>query len=225
MYPISLFEYLASQCPARDRAWDCATGSGQAARSLNTLFSNVIATDASEQQIANARSCDGVDFRQASAEDSGLDDSSVDLITVAQAMHWFDIDSFFVEANRVLKPGGILAVWCYRNCVMDPDCMETIADIFAEVERYWPPERDIVESGYANIEFPFQPLEPDNFEMRLSWSAADMLGYMRTWSASQRYMRENGNDPIAKFEVELMQRWGSGEREVCWPFELKVRQK
>jgi SAM-dependent methyltransferase len=225
VYPASLFAYLASECAAHDCAWDCATGNGQAARSLVAHFKKVIASDASAEQIANAQSFPGVEFRSASAEDSGLDAKSIDLITVAQAMHWFDIEKFFVEADRVLKPGGILAVWCYRNCEMDPQCMETINNIFAEVEDYWAPERDIVESGYAGIEFPFTPLLPDPFEMRLSWTAADMLGYMRTWSAAQRYMREHGADPVSKHEAELVRRWGAGARDVCWPFELKISRK
>ena len=122
MYPATLFTYLASQCTAHDRAWDCATGNGQAARSLATHFTAVIATDASEQQISNAQTCNGVSFRTAAAEDSGLDAASIDLVTVAQALHWFDIDRFFEEVNRVLKPGGILAVWCYQNCPLICAC-------------------------------------------------------------------------------------------------------
>ena len=103
--------------------------------------------------------------------------------------------------------------------------MATINNIFAEVEDYWAPERDIVESGYAGIAFPFTPLTHDPFEMRLSWTAANMLGYMRTWSASRRYWRETGADPVSKHEGELVRRWGSGTREVCWPFALKISRK
>ena len=224
-YPETLFEYIASQCAGHDRAWDCATGNGQAARSLTAHFKNVIATDASDEQIANAKPCVGVHFHTAVAEDCGLQESSVDLVTVAQAMHWFDIDKFFAEADRVLKPGGILAVWCYTNCVMDPACMESINKMFAEVEDYWAPERDIVESGYAGIVFPFTPIFPDCFEMRLPRTAADMLGYMRTWSASQRYMQENGTDPMSKHEAELVQHWGPQARDVRWPIELKISRK
>jgi SAM-dependent methyltransferase len=224
-YPTSLFDYLASQCSRCDTAWDCATGNGQAARSLAAHFSRVIATDASEQQLSNAPSCDSVEYKVAVAEQSGLEDESVDLISVAQALHWFNIERFFAETERVLKPGGVLAVWCYDNCVMDGACDETIKDIFAEVEPYWQPERDIVESHYAGVAFPFVALEPDEFEICMHWTAAELLGYMRTWSASQEYMRTKGVDPTSRYVGDLIARWGLGKRQVRWPITLKISRK
>jgi SAM-dependent methyltransferase len=224
-YPSSLFEYLAGLCSGHDLAWDCATGNGQAARKIAPFFRQVIATDASEQQIANAAACKNVEFRIAPAEKSGLASESANLVTVAQALHWFHIDAFFSEATRVLKPGGILAVWSYDRCRIDGDCNETVEKVFAEVENFWPPERAIVESRYRDIELPVAAVKPAAFSMRTTWHAEEMLGYMQTWSASQRYLRANEADPTAPYADELRSRWGPGVREVAWPLTVKIGKK
>ncbi len=161
----------------------------------------------------------------APAEASGLRAGSIDLITVAQALHWFDIDRFFTEAIRVLKPGGVLSFWCYERCKIDGKCSEIIEKVFAEVEPYWPPERDIVESGYRDIRMPVPELAVEEFEMYASWTAADMLGYMRTWSATQRYISERGDDPTMGFCAELAAAWGSARRTVKWPITLRAGRK
>ncbi len=225
LYPDALFEFLADACYSRDLAWDCGTGNGQAARSLAPHFAKIVATDASERQISNARPHSQIVFRAAAAEDSALDGASVDLITVAQALHWFDINRFFDEACRVLKPGGVLAAWCYERCVVEPTCNEVIEKIFTEIEPHWPPERDMVEDRYRSITLPVAELQTEGFAMHATWAATDMLGYMRTWSASQRYLQANGIDPVAEFEDELNTRWGSGRREVLWPITLKAGRK
>ena len=108
-YPQKLFEYLGSIAPSRRLAWDCGTGNGQAAVGLASTFHRVIATDASEKQIANAQQHERIDYRVASAEDSGIQSEMIDLIMVAQALHWFDLDRFYDEARRVLKRDGVLA--------------------------------------------------------------------------------------------------------------------
>jgi SAM-dependent methyltransferase len=220
-----LFEFLAAQCDQHEIAWDCATGNGQAARSLAPWFAQVIATDASEKQVASASPHQKIDFRVARAESSGLDAASADIVTVAQALHWFDIDLFFREALRVLKPGGVLAVWCYERCKVDSACEDTIEKVFAEIELYWPPERDIVESRYAGITLPVAEIPAASFCMSASWTAENMLGYMRTWSASRRYLAATGKVSTALWEQELQQHWGSGEREVNWPITLLVGKK
>ena len=202
--------------------WDCATGNGQAARSLTPFFNKVVATDASDQQIASAEQHRKIEFRVAPAESSGIDAESVDLITVAQALHWFDIERFFDEACRVLKPGGVLAVWSYERCPVNPGSDEVIEKIFAEVDSYWPPERSIVEGHYRSITMPLPEIAVEQFEMQLDWTADEMLSYMRTWSATQRYIQANGNDPVALYARELNDKWGSGKRDVRWPLTLKV---
>lgn len=224
-YPESLFAWLASVCPGHDVAWDCATGNGQAAHSLTDYFSSVLATDASEEQIASAERHPKIRFRVAAAEESGIDAGSVDLITVAQALHWFDIDRFFAEAIRVLKTGGILAVWSYERCTVSPECDKVIQKVFAETDDYWPPERKLVDNRYRDIEMPLPEVESDPFDMRLDWTADELSNYMRTWSGAQRYLKTTGRDAVGLFEPELRKVWGDRRREVCWPLTLKVGQK
>lgn len=166
-----------------------------------------------------------MEFRTAAAEDSGLDAGSVDLVTVAQALHWFDIPKFFDEAARVLRRGGLLAIWSYARNRVDERCDPVIGRMFAEVEDYWPPERAIVESHYRDIELPFEELAVPAFDMTAEWHADDALGYFRTWSASQRYLRDRQRDPVAVIEEDLRDAWGGGQRTVTWPLALRVGRK
>lgn len=185
----------------------------------------MIATDASAAQIASASSNSKIEFRVAPAESSGLENDSVDLITVAQALHWFDIDRFFDEAKRVLKSGGVLAVWSYEHCQVDSDCDEMIMKVFNSVENYWPPERDLVLNRYVDIQMPIAEIEVEQFSMTANWTAEQMLGYMRSWSASQRYIKDNGTDPTKEYEGELAAIWGEAARWVSWPLTLRVGRK
>ncbi len=189
------------------------------------FFDRVIATDASASQIAAAESMEKLEFREAAAEHSGLDDGSVDLVTVAQALHWFDIANFFTEAQRVLRADGVLAFWCYARNRVNGDCDPIVSRMFAEVEGCWPPERAIVESHYRDIVMPFEELAAPSFDMSVLWTADDMVGYFRTWSASQRYLRERQADPVATIESDLRRAWGRERREVRWPLSLRLGRK
>ena len=158
-YPPKLFDYLASISPERELAWDCATGSGQAAVGLAEHFANVIATDASAQQIESAQRHTGIKYRVAPSEASGIEQGSVDLILVAQALHWFDMDRFFTEAKRVSKESGILAVSTYTHVSVNPEIDEILSKFYRETTGpYWPPERDLVETNFESIRFPFPEL-------------------------------------------------------------------
>lgn len=150
---------------------------------------------------------------------------SIDLITVAQALHWFDIDAFFAEADRVLKPGGVLAFWCYQNCGVDDDVDPVVLEMFAEVEDYWPPERAIVEDEYPTIAMPFNETAIGNFCIVADWSAGQLLDYMRTWSAAQRFTAANGYDPLERHADALRRAWGDQPRQVRWPIVLRVGRK
>ena len=224
-YPEPLFSFLADCCHEHDLAWDCATGNGQAARSVAPFFANVLATDASEEQIASAAPHPGIEFRMAPAEASGIDADSVDLITVAQALHWFEIERFFDEVCRVLKPGGVLAVWAYERCHVTPECNEVVENIFTEVESFWPPEREIVEGQYRSVTLSVPEIPVDSFDMQRDWTADQLLNYMRTWSATQRYMQAHASDPLAPYEQKLRALWGEGKRALRWPLTLKAGRK
>ena len=203
-YPDKLFEYLASISPRHELAWDCATGNGQAAVGLARHFDSVIATDASAEQIASAEPNDRISYRVAPAEASGIDSASADLILVAQALHWFDIDRFFTEAKRVLKENGALAISSYNILEIAPEIDAIIWKFYRETTgRFWPPERELVETNYKSIRFPFAELPPLRFEMRERWNLHRLAGYLRTWSATQKFIGARGFDPVDSVVEEL----------------------
>jgi SAM-dependent methyltransferase len=225
-YPAELFAWLASAAPARGTAWDCATGNGQAAVALAEHFAEVAATDASEEQVRNARPHPRVRYAVAPAERSGLANASVDLVTVAQALHWFDLPAFFAEARRVLRPGGVLAVWAYALFTATSEIDAVVTRIYRDiVGPYWPPDRKVIETGYAGIDLPFDPVDAPPFWMEKRWTAADALGYIGTWSATRGYVKARGHDPVALIADDLAAAWGAGERLIRWPLILKVGRK
>ncbi|MBM2830123.1 MAG: SAM-dependent methyltransferase [Gammaproteobacteria bacterium] len=224
-YPSSLFEYLASLVSGHDLAWDCATGNGQAAVALAQSFNQVIATDAIADQIANAESYPRVQYRVATAEKSDLDSGSIDLITVAQALHWFDRPVFYAEARRVLKPNGILAAWSYAKMELDEPQIQILLDnfYFNTIGPYWPPERKLVEEGYRTLEFPFEEIEPPAFTIEAAMTVEEIMGYMRTWSATQRYQKEHGKDPVPDLTLEIEKVWDDIELPVTVEWSLALR--
>ncbi len=228
-YPDALFTHLADLAPGRALAWDCAAGSGQAGSGLAARFRQVVATDASHGQLAAGPGRPNVARWVAAAEASGLPDESVDLIAVAQALHWFDLDRFYREANRVLAPRGILAAWSYGVMKVDGrEINHRVRRFYGKtVGPYWPPERRLVETGYRTLPFPFPELESPGFAMEANWTLPDLLGYLRSWSATGRYLAERGRDPVAGLEDELSPLWGdpAARRMVSWPLALRIGRK
>ena len=224
-YPPQLFNYLASISPEHELAWDCATGNGQAAVGLADHFARVIATDASARQIESAEPKSSISYRVAPAEASGMDSASADLILVAQALHWFDVDRFFKEAKRVLKENGVLAISSYNVLEIAPEIDAIIWEFYRETTGpFWPPERELVETDYKSIRFPFAELSPTRFEMRERWNLHQLAGYLRTWSATQKFIAARGFDPVDSVVEELGTVWKNPEevREIKWPLHLRV---
>ncbi len=224
-YPANLFAWLADASPDRNAAWDCGTGSGQAALGLAPYFRQVVATDASPSQLEHAKAAPGVEYRLAPAEASGLADQSMDLVTVAQALHWFDRPKFFAEAGRVLRPGGLLACWMYNLMQVDSEFDRVVGHLYSEiVGPFWPGDRILLDQDYRTIEFPFPEFEPPSFGMAEEWSFSHVMGYLRTWSAVTRYLNAQGHDPVALVEPDLLATWGPPDRTrvVRWPLVLRV---
>lgn len=222
-YPEALFYWLAQVAPGRQLAWDCATGNGQAALGLARHFARVVATDASAAQIEAASAAPRVEYRIAPAEASGLADGGCDLVAAAQALHWFDRPAFFAEARRVLSPGGVVAVWGYLRLRTGDAALDRELDRFHEevVGPYWPPGRELIENGYRGIDFPFEELAAPGFAIEARLSLAALAGYFGSWSATDRYRRALGADPVPAFIDGLSGAWGA-EREVRWPIALRA---
>jgi SAM-dependent methyltransferase len=205
-------------------ALDVGCGTGQLSVLLAERFGQVVATDASAQQIEKAEPHERVDYRVAPAEASGLTGHSVDLITVAQAAHWFDLPAFYTEARRVGKPGAILALITYGVLRADPEIDPVIQHFYKDVVGpYWPPERRHVEEGYRSFDFPFDEMTPPPLAIEVKWRAADLIGYADTWSAVRGAERALGREPIETFQHDLAKAWGNPEKRRAIRFPLSFR--
>lgn len=223
-YDAALFAWLAAQVRSHKLVWDVGCGNGQASVALAPHFERVIATDPSAQQIANAQACDNVEYRVEPAERSSLADASADVVTVAQALHWFDLEHFYAEVRRVLKPGGLIAVWTYAHTRIAP-ALDTIVDrLYTDiVGAYWPPERRHTENGYASLPFPFKEMAVPPFALVAQWNLTQFLAYLRTWSSTQRYIKTNGDDPVTALEAEFAMAWGEATQVRAVSWQLAVR--
>ena len=227
-YPLALFRHLSGRCAAHELAWDCGTGNGQAAVALAPYFAKVIGTDPSEKQLAEAAAHEKVEYRKAPAEASGLEEGSVDLITVAQAFHWFDQEKFYAECARVAKPGCLLAVWCYELAGISQKVDDVVMILYRDVlGPYWEKERRLVEEGYRNEQFPFEEIPRSQVpvvSMGAEWNMADLVGYLGTWSALQKFRKETGEDPRFNLIPSLQKAWGDqGQaKAVTWPLSLRL---
>lgn len=223
-YPEALIGFLAAAAPGRELAWDAATGSGQAALLLAEQFRRVRATDASAAQVAAAVRHPRVDYAVAAEADSGLAEATVDLVTVAQALHWFDLARFYPEAHRVLKPGGVLAVWSYAHLSVSPEVDRVVGAFYSErIGAYWPPERRHVETAYRELPFPYpeEPITEFFIEARLDRNA--LVNYIGTWSAVQEGRRRESGDPLLDLLAPLEAAWpdGTKPRPVRWPLAVR----
>lgn len=233
-YPDTLFDWIAATAPARDCVWDAGCGNGQASVALAERFDRVIATDPSKEQLRSAVAHPRIDYRNepqsALARSDGgyhtsIPDRSIDAVTVAQALHWFNLEPFLAEVRRVAKPGALFEAWCYANCSVIPAVDAVIAHLYDDtLGSYWPPERRLVDEGYASLEIPFAPVETPAFEMQVEWNARQLLAYLSSWSAAQRHLAATGSDAIEAVSGVLIKAWGDPEqvRLVRWTLALRA---
>ncbi len=224
-YPRALFDALLDVTPGRQRAWDCGCGNGQVARDLAADFEQVVASDPSAAQIAASSAVGGVHFLQAGAAPTPLATASCDLVTVGQALHWFAHDAFFNEVRRVLRPGGVLAAWCYSLLRVSPKIDALLERFYRErLGPWWPTERALVDDGYRDVAFPFETLPMPELTLEVDWDLAQLGGYLSTWSAYRRCRAETGLDPLPGLLGQLTMPLGdpSQTRRVRWPLHLRV---
>lgn len=232
-YPDVLFEALAAVVPATATVWEPGCGSGQATCGLAARFARIHASDPSARQVALHWAAD-VTARPAHVtvsvergEHAALADASVQLVAVAQALHWFDRGRFFAECERVLAPGGVLAAWGYGDFLAPEGMVDAVADFRALIERHWPPERAQVDGHYAGYDWPFPALPAPQLWLEADWSLAQFLGYLGSLSASARCLAQTSEDPVARHARALGAAWGPpGEiRRVRWPLFVHLRRK
>ncbi|HMK18203.1 MAG TPA: class I SAM-dependent methyltransferase [Chitinophagaceae bacterium] len=224
-YPKELYDHILSFVQEKNTAWDCATGNGQAAVVLADHFKKVIATDISAAQIEKATLKDNIEYLVCPAESTPFEENTFDLVTVAQAYHWIKWDEFRKEATRVCKPGAIIAVWTYnRNKIGDKKIDDAVYNFYENVTKpYWDSERKYVEELYETVDFDYELLPVKQFETTLNWQREDMIGYISSWSAIQKYIKANSHSPISIIEEKLNKFWSKGEvKKVSFPIYLKL---
>ncbi|RAV99134.1 class I SAM-dependent methyltransferase [Pseudochryseolinea flava] len=214
-YPDELFDFILKHVDSHMNAWDCATGNGQVAFVLSRYFKQVHATDISQTQLDHAQQAMNINYGISTAEKTTFPDHHFDLITVAQAFHWFDPDKFFTEAKRVLKPNGLMAIWGYGLLSIDKQCDEAILHFYKNiVGPYWDRARKLVDEGYRESNFPFKKIDTPSFSIRVSWTLKHLAGYLESWSATQRYIKEKQMNPVTPFIDQLRNTWHDQEEKL-----------
>lgn len=222
-YPPELYSWLAGLVGRRDVVWDVGCGNGQASVPLAERFERVVATDVSPQQLENAKPDPRVEYSVGGEGACPLPDGSCDLVTAAQAAHWFDLGTFVTECRRVLRPGGVVAIWGYGLTKLATEIDVEVQRFYTdEVGPFWPSGREHLDDEYRSLELPLEPIEPPPFAMTVAWDLAAFATYLGTWSAVQRYIKAKGEDPIPALVERLAPIWGPEARVVSWPLYLRV---
>ncbi|MEO5570816.1 MAG: class I SAM-dependent methyltransferase [Bacteroidia bacterium] len=227
-YPKEVFNFLITLVTETKTAWDAGTGNGQFASELANYFENVFATDMSQNQIRNAIIKKNIFYKVESAEQTSFPDNKFDLITVAQAIHWFDFSKFYNEVSRILKHDGIVAVIGYGLCKIEEPVDKILDHLYSTVlDGYWDKERRYIDEHYQTIPFPFDELKSPAFNSEYHWGLDQLLGFLNSWSAVQHYKDRNQNEnPIDKITGDLKNCWNENEKKkISFPVFLRVGKK
>ncbi len=223
-YPASLYDYLYSLAPHKNAAWDCGTGNGQVAGELSKVFAQVYATDISQAQIDCAGPKDNVQYQVCRAENTSFADDSFDLITVGQALHWFDFPAFFSEVKRTAKHNAILASWGYGLLHVSAAINPVIEDFYHQkIGPYWDAERKHIDEKYQDIPFDFDEIKAPDFAIQVSWTPEALEGYFNTWSSVQKYIRQTGENPVPSLIEKIRSKWSAqSQMDIEFPVFMRV---
>lgn len=221
-YPDDLYSFIFKHVKNFDAAWDCATGNGQVAQVLAKHFKQVEATDISQPQLDNAHQAENIFYSVAPAEKTPFNDNQFDLITVGQALHWLDLEKFYNEVKRVAKKDALLAVWGYAVCKVNPQVDEHFYHFYHHVVGpYWDNARKLVEEEYSNVPFPFDQITAPKFSINVEWTLEEFAGYLTTWSATQKFIKDKNYNPVPEV-VKLIQPYWNQKEKVTFPVFLKL---
>jgi ubiquinone/menaquinone biosynthesis C-methylase UbiE len=222
-YPEDMIRYVVSFVENKQYALDVATGNGQVAVELARYFKQVYGTDISEKQLEKALQKDNIVYKKETAEHTSFGESQFDLITVAQAIHWFDFDAFYKEVYRILKPDGVFAVLGYGLFSTTGEAEKLLKHFYYDITGpYWDAERSYLDKNYTTIPFPFDEIETKQFTNEFTWTFEQLTGYLETWSAVQHYIKKNGTNPVDLIRDELKEYWKKGDRKVAFPLLLRI---
>ncbi len=223
-YPEDLYKFIFQHLNNRTCAWDCATGNGQVAQYLSQHFKAIYATDISQQQLDNAFQANNIEYTISRAEKTSFTDNTFDLITVGQALHWFDLDEFYKEAKRVGKNNSLIAVWGYALCSVNPDVDKLFLEFYNNiVGPYWDKARKLVEDEYSSLIFPFEKISSPKFKIEVEWTLEQFVGYLTSWSATQKYIKTNNHNPVDLIIEKLKAVWPSEKQKtVTFPVFMKL---
>ena len=222
-YPQDMISYIISFVSNKEYALDVATGNGQVAAAIAPYFDKVYGTDISPKQLQNATPGPNLIYKECTAENTDFQNEQFDLITVAQAIHWFKFDEFYAEVRRILRPEGLFAVMGYGLFSTNPETDKILNNFYSNiVGPYWDAERKYLDHNYTTIPFPFKEVEAKNFTNNFTWTFEQLTGYLETWSATQHYIKQNGSNPIDIIHDELKQSWEANNKEVTFPLLLRL---
>jgi len=222
--PKEIFDFIYAHVKNFNTAWDCGTGNGQVATILAERFKTVYGTDISEKQLTLAQQKDNIIYRKERAEQTSFPDHSIDLITVAQAIHWFDFEPFYKEVSRVAAPGAFFAAWTYSLLRLTPELNKVIDHFYWDITHpYWDKERTYVDQEYKTIPFPFKEIQQPEIYIVKLYNLNQLIGYLRTWSGVQHYIKQEKKDPMEIITKDLQNAWGSAQsHEVRWPVHVRA---
>ncbi len=223
VYPKELYHYILALVDNKNRAWDCGTGNGQVANILANHFTAVNASDISENQLKNALPRKNIHYTNQRAEKTNFSDQYFDLITIGQAIHWFDFKAFYKEVRRVAKQESLIAVFGYGLLRIEGINQELDHFYYNIIGPYWNKERRYIDEAYQTIPFPFREISTEkDFHIKDNWQIEDLEGYLNSWSSVQRFIQQEEYNPVSPFIQQLQKTWKNGQKWVQFPIILRV---